>query len=42
VDKIAGLPTTSSFGQADQPNNPDDARITGISITNRTSAEPGG
>jgi dolichyl-diphosphooligosaccharide--protein glycosyltransferase len=42
VDKIAGLPTTSSFGQADQPNNPDDARITGISITNRTSAEPEG
>jgi dolichyl-diphosphooligosaccharide---protein glycosyltransferase len=42
VDKIAGLPTTSSFGQADQPNNPDDARITGISIVNRSSAEPGG
>jgi dolichyl-diphosphooligosaccharide---protein glycosyltransferase len=42
VDKIAGLPTTSSFGQADQPNNPDDARITGISIVNRRSAEPGG
>lgn len=42
VDKIAGLPTTSSFGQADQPNNPDDARITGISIVNRSSAEPWG
>lgn len=42
VDKIAGLPTTSSFGQADQPNIPDDARITGISIVNRSSAEPGG
>ena len=42
VDKIAGLPTTSSFGQADQPNNPDDARITGISIVNRSSAELGG
>jgi len=41
LDKIAGLPTTSSFGQADQPNNPDDARITGISIVNRTSAVPG-
>jgi dolichyl-diphosphooligosaccharide--protein glycosyltransferase len=41
LDKIAGLPTTSSFGQADQPNNPHDARITGISIVNRTSAEPG-
>ena len=37
VDKIAGLPTTSSFGQADQPTNPDDARITGVSITNRSS-----
>jgi dolichyl-diphosphooligosaccharide---protein glycosyltransferase len=42
VDKIASLPTTSSFGQADQPNNPDDARITGITIVNRSSAEPGG
>ena len=41
LDKIAGLPTTSSFGQADQPNNPDDARITGISIVNRSSTEPG-
>ena len=38
VDKIAGLPTTSSFGQADQPSNPDDARITGVSIANRSSS----
>jgi dolichyl-diphosphooligosaccharide---protein glycosyltransferase len=37
VDKIAGLQTTSSFGQADQPTNPDDARITGVSIINRSS-----
>jgi dolichyl-diphosphooligosaccharide--protein glycosyltransferase len=37
VDKIADLPTTSSFGQADQPTVPDDARITGISILNRSS-----
>jgi dolichyl-diphosphooligosaccharide---protein glycosyltransferase len=38
VDKIAGLPITSSFGQADQPTNPDDARITGVSIINRSSS----
>jgi dolichyl-diphosphooligosaccharide---protein glycosyltransferase len=38
VDKIAGLPTTSSFGQADQPTNPDEARITGVSIANRSSS----
>ena len=40
VDKIAGLPTTSSFGQADQPTNPDDARITGVSIINSSSSKP--
>ena len=38
VDEIASLPTTSSFGQADQPTNPDDARITGVSITNSSSS----
>ncbi|MGA7370143.1 MAG: peptidylprolyl isomerase [Nitrososphaeraceae archaeon] len=38
VDKIAGLPTTSSFGQADQPTIPDDARITGINVINRNSS----
>jgi dolichyl-diphosphooligosaccharide--protein glycosyltransferase len=37
VDKIAGLQTTSSFGQADQPTNPDEARITGVSIINGSS-----
>lgn len=41
VDKIAGLSTTSSFGQADQPTNPDDARITSIEIVNRSSMESG-
>jgi dolichyl-diphosphooligosaccharide--protein glycosyltransferase len=41
VDKIAGLSTTSSFGQADQPTNPDDARITGIEIVNQSSLEGG-
>lgn len=39
VDKIADLSTTSSFGQADQPTVPDDARITGINILNRSSLE---
>jgi cyclophilin family peptidyl-prolyl cis-trans isomerase len=37
VDKIARLPTTSSFGQADQPTNPNDARIIGVNIVNRSS-----
>jgi dolichyl-diphosphooligosaccharide---protein glycosyltransferase len=37
VDKVARLPTTSSFGQADQPTNPNDARIIGVNIVNRSS-----
>jgi dolichyl-diphosphooligosaccharide--protein glycosyltransferase len=42
VDKIAGLPTTSSFGQADQPTNPDEARITGVNIINGSSTRAAG
>lgn len=38
VDKIAALPTTSSFGQADQPTSPKDARIIGVNITNGISS----
>jgi dolichyl-diphosphooligosaccharide---protein glycosyltransferase len=42
VDKIAALPTTSSFGQADQPTSPSDARIIRVNITNSSSSETGG
>jgi dolichyl-diphosphooligosaccharide--protein glycosyltransferase len=37
VDRIAGLSTTASFGQADQPTDPNEARIIGINILNRSS-----
>jgi dolichyl-diphosphooligosaccharide--protein glycosyltransferase len=40
VDKIAHLSTTSSFGQADQPTNPNDARIIGVNILNRSASLP--
>ena len=40
VDKIARLSTTSSFGQPDQPTNPNDARIIGVNILNRSSSLP--
>jgi dolichyl-diphosphooligosaccharide--protein glycosyltransferase len=42
VDKIAALPTTSSFGQADKPTSPSDARIIRVNITNSSSSETGG